>query len=348
MRKWRKKEGIVMNKFLLFTGAGLSVPLGLPITTGFEEIIHRCPAPLSTYIGQYLQGAGNDIEKVVSTIELFLNKDTLLDSIINQMGPDNGNFGAVEKEIRRFRGDGAKFLIEVKSGMYDVLDNYDRASATTLYLNIIREIRSYSPDSSISFFTTNYDLTFESTAYHSREEFSALGIRDIVYCFQPIFGTFAFDKTQKFEWEPALLEYIKLHGSLDWQSDDEVVCTKSGTATKPANPNKSPLLYPGFKGIPSVEPFVSFHERLMQRLHEAEVIIVAGFAFRDPYINKLFEFLLKSNEQHVYCINPASADDLPSESAIPAFTAEFPHFHHIQKKIELTLDPLDLETILQP
>ncbi len=59
--------------------------------------------------------------------------------------------------------------------------------------------------------------------------------------------------------------------------------------TVPDDPDQMAILYPGFKGVPEVEPFVSLHGRLSTRLADADVVIVIGFAFRDAYINSVFE-----------------------------------------------------------
>jgi hypothetical protein len=330
-----------MSKILIFTGAGFSVPLDLPITTGFTNLINKCPNELKNHLTAYLEKGFNDIEKFISTLESFANERSLSASIISSMTQTNGNFGAVNNHINNLKAQSRNFILQVKSGIYDLLSNFDRDNSRQIYLNLLGQVRAKYSDARISIFTTNYDLTFENTVYNYRDEIVKAGYRDIIYGFTPSFGTFAFDPKQEFKWESDLLEYIKLHGSLDWQPDQNVICTKSGTSTKPADPNQSPLLYPGFKEIPATEPFVSFHERLIARLSEATEVIVIGFAFRDPYLNSIFEFFLRTTKANLFCFNPANINDLPEESAIRTFSQQFKKFHYVQKGIEIRNEPLE-------
>ena len=320
------------------------MPLGLPITTGFTSLINQCPDQVKTYLSKYLGEGINDIEKVTSTLENFINSRSFEDTIL-LTHLNNSSFQGVYEHYNNKKVECKSFLLKVKSGMYDLLAKFDKESSKTIYLNLLKQLKMKYDDARISIFTTNYDLTFENTVYNYKEEIKKLGISDIVYGFTPDFGTFAFNPLQEFKWENTYLEYIKLHGSLDWQSDENVICTKSGTCTKPADPNQSPLLYPGFKGIPNNQPFITFHERLVARLSEATDVFIIGFAFRDPYLNKLFEFFLRTSKANVYCFNPSDVKLLPEESAIRSFIQDFKRFKYIQKGIEISENPLDLSSI---
>lgn len=104
------------------------------------------------------------------------------------------------------------------------------------------------------------------------------------------------------------------------------------------------LLYPGFKGTPSNEPYKSFHDALLERLLTADIIYVIGFAFRDEFINNQFDIALKINpDLHVYCFNPVALAKLPVESKMPFFVEKYPNkFHHVAKAIAKTDGKLPL------
>lgn len=83
----------------------------------------------------------------------------------------------------------------------------------------------------------------------------------------------------------------KLHGSVDWKIGN------GGTADRPVirhglpefegDHEKRLILYPGFKGRPDRQPFISFHQYFRQRIAKASHVLFIGFAFRDDFINEL-------------------------------------------------------------
>jgi hypothetical protein len=135
-----------------------------------------------------------------------------------------------------------------------------------------------------------------------------------------------------------------LHGSLDWTKDNKGHVMKTGGITLPANPDAMPLLYPGYKDTPTDEPFISIHNKLYLRLNQCDEVYVVGFAFRDPYINSIFEFALRGNpELIINCYNPLPIKDLPDESAIPQFIKNSPkQFIYNQRGIEDSENPLEI------
>ena len=85
----------------------------------------------------------------------------------------------------------------------------------------------------------------------------------------------------------------KLHGSIDWQYDSEDI-TKSGPHYTREEQNHC-ILYPGYKGVPSEEPFSVFHDHLRNVARGGHDVLKAaifiGFAFRDNYINSILKNL---------------------------------------------------------
>lgn len=83
----------------------------------------------------------------------------------------------------------------------------------------------------------------------------------------------------------------KLHGSVDWKigngGSTERPVIRYGLPEFEGDHDKRLILYPGFKGRPSRQPFIAFHEYFKQRVGKATHLLFIGFAFRDEFINEL-------------------------------------------------------------
>lgn len=100
----------------------------------------------------------------------------------------------------------------------------------------------------------------------------------------------------------------KLHGSVNWSRDgDDIFISDPGF--KGAD-ERHAIIYPGFKGRPAEEPFVTMHQYFVRALALADVLIFIGFAFRDEHINELCERYVRPDAR-VIVINPSSLSRLP-------------------------------------
>jgi hypothetical protein len=159
----------------------------------------------------------------------------------------------------------------------------------------------------IDIVTTNYDLVIESALEHLKNNQIDSGSTIGLY---PVIDTKRWSNLNN---RTGML--TKLHGSVDWKIGG------GGTATDPVirrghpefdgDHSKRLILYPGFKGVPSAEPFITFHDHFKRRLAEASHVLFIGFAFRDDYINEIISNNL-STKTHVAVINPAP--ELPKEN----------------------------------
>lgn len=330
-----------MNKIIIFTGAGMSYPLGLPITTEFTKIIEKIPDKIKIYLERYLQEDFKDIEKIMSTLESFIDQHDFLTTIIDQE-IQLGYFQQTRSFLDDARDTCHHVLTGLKDSIYDILNKFEEEKAAKLYTSLIKQIKDRSSEkTAISFFTTNYDLSFEKTLYLSLKKYTDLNIKSVDFGFVDNMISQNYTSNQDFIWDPNTIEYIKLHGSLDWQEDELMGCVRTGTCIKPIDPNETPLLYPGFKGVPQKEPFISFHKRFENRIDNCDAIVVIGFAFRDEYLNSIFEFFLKTTGKKIYCFNPCNLEDFPEESKVPFFTEEYTNFLLINKEVKIKNNPLD-------
>lgn len=342
-----------LAKVLVFTGAGVSVPLGLPSTMDFSESVLLGAGSVTQQAVKYLGTYGNDIERLLSILETFKSESSFSEFLLpyTVAGLSNVNpLSHIQGRFRQLKSEAVGELTRIKKIIFESLNEYETDQALALYVNLVSEIRACSAESSISIITTNYDLTFEDAfeAEGSQSKWEAIGVKDVNYCFPIKYGRPIYNSSQDFGWNPDVVEYLKIHGSLDWHRDARGKCTRSGSNTVPDDPDQMAILYPGFKGVPDVEPFVSIHGRLHRRLAEADRIIVIGFAFRDEYINSIFEniFRIRPKMQLLY-FNPLSIDKFPDDSFVPHFIENYSCFHHIQRGIKVEERPLDLASYIK-
>lgn len=114
----------------------------------------------------------------------------------------------------------------------------------------------------------------------------------------------------------------KLHGSVNWsRAGSEILL---GDPLFKGTDERHAIIYPGFKGRPAAEPFLTLHQYFRRALSEADAAVFIGFAFRDEYINEICERDTKPSTR-VFVVNPAplSALPFPSQSLGPQIQRGF-------------------------
>lgn len=337
-----------MDRVVVFTGAGISAPLGLPTTVEFLSDIRQGQLPVTESVCNYLASAkssrGEDIEWILSELERFSTGAGFIEANLVKLAVGNPNaaagVGHMTSTISDWRNQARREISRIKKILFRRLQSFDVGKAFDLYLNIIKQLQKRHAGGSISVITTNYDLTFDT--FIDELDPAELGIAG----FNTSFVGNAYDPRENFSWETDVIEYLKVHGSLDWHCGRKG-CRKSGVATTPENPDEMHILYPGFKDIPSAEPFISIGGKLNRRLNSATHVYVVGFAFRDAHINTMFENALSLRKDlNVLQINPSSLKNYPVESAVSRFDSAFDNFQIIQKKVEVGVDPLPLDAAM--
>lgn len=129
------------------------------------------------------------------------------------------------------------------------------------------------------------------------------------------------DKKGISEWKPSEFErsfysqnsvgikLLKLHGSLDWRRRDSNII-KVGTEEKSVSDDDNILIYPGEKGEPTDNPFLTIYEHFRSNLMNTNTCIAVGFSFRDEYINKIFLEFLGNKKRKLICVSKNASKDL--------------------------------------
>jgi SIR2-like domain len=285
---------------------------------------------------------GSDIEWVLSTLTAFASETDFTEFIHLERSNTDSN---ARVEIAKLKHAASEEVTRLKKTLFNRLRRYDATLTLTLYLSILKELQKAFAVKAFSVFTTNYDLTFETAMEQpgALAELNKLGPRSIEYGFAMHFGRPIYDARDQFayDWSDKRIEFYKLHGSLDWHIDPAGQCTRAGSIIVPDEPSEVPILYPGYKAIPDSEPFSSLHGRLHKRLTDCARVSVFGFAFRDAYINSIFDNVLRSRpELPVDCYNPIARENCPRDSKLPYFVNTYPNFKHIE--VGLTKEPFVL------
>ena len=185
--------------------------------------------------------------------------------------------------------------------------------------------------SRVDLVTTNYDLVIEGALRRVSSLKVDNGFNDDLYP--------GIDFSR---WEDGGPEsrglLTKLHGSVDWKLghggtiDHPVI--RRGHPEFDGDHKKRLILYPGFKGRPDRQPFISFHEYFRHRLASATHLLFIGFAFRDEFINELVA-TAASPTVRIAVLDPAKT--LPTN---PSFLARAVHLRQAFGK------PKGLKTLL--
>ena len=146
----------------------------------------------------------------------------------------------------------------------------------------IRDIVSKSEQIKINIFSLNYDLIFEDKLNTSHEKlldngFSEKEIANVKRkCWVEDFND---------DNSPAKINLYKLHGSLDWEYDEDIedIIIKENVYD-----NQEPLIIFGsYSKMLSFDPFLYMLSKFRDLLHEATILFVIGYSFHDKYINNM-------------------------------------------------------------
>jgi hypothetical protein len=154
--------------------------------------------------------------------------------------------------------------------------------------------------------TTNYDLVIENLRNANRQRPYHRGFKPDETSEEKYLAIDEFDREDH---QVTGIEYLKLHGSIDWwlrKSDNRIVLRESpytyGIDTYPGQM----MVYPIYEKYISKDPFFSLHSYFRKLLYYQDIYVVIGYSFRDPSINNAFaDMLRKRAETRMIIINPA-------------------------------------------
>jgi hypothetical protein len=334
-----------MDVFLL--GAGASAPLGLPTTRGFlkdfepeteeqEALFHQIcqlfsASPETIDIEAIFYSLENLIACSSGELKSFFNSGKVRQAfsyapqVFNAQGfshpwtPTNleKGFASILKGLSQT----AKELqISIKRYVLQVLSSFDPENAFELFFPVFEPFISRKKP--LIIFTTNYDIVLEKAFCPDgflAKKWKALGVRAFYFGFEARDLITVFHLNLKKVLKPGIVSLLKLHGSITWRLYKDFVI--HAWKDVPFDPDSPSLIYPGYKGVPDREPFISLHLAFLHCLAKANRLISIGFAFRDPYIHALLHHALSLNSSlKVYALVP----EFPEDSFFPELEQAFP------------------------
>lgn len=303
-------------KISLFTGAGASAGLGFPTTSQFMQKIppkmtdNKLMRLAYEFLSKRKQNV--DIEKILSMLNSNLE---ILDYNNISYNFFLENLPAKDEPVRNWieniKNETEELILQIKELIFEKYSKQLPGDPTQVeklrkhYFSLFDRICSFiDKEKSFDIFTTNYDTSIEDFVI------STNGLDDILKISNKQFSD-GFPKRARRPEEHIWSEqnynnginYFKLHGSINWRYDErnekimQVILQR-----RPSDIEKYLVIYPGYKGIPTDNPFAYNHNQLATSLTQSHICIIIGFSFRDPYISSLFRWAMEFNSSLFLCI----------------------------------------------
>jgi len=315
--------------YIVFAGAGASIAVNKKQYPTTREFFQQLPQSIKDDIifkstVDYLKSKKEidtpDIEEILWIItEQEEDISKLIDSSSpigwllnkNRIMPLTNVKGDIHNPLRQA---GPTFDKRVKQLIYDINEQiytFYRAEPSTQDLSktwtpFYTKMLAQHSKTAIEVFTTNYDVVLEAAlqSIHGQGALTIDGRKKRVYESLDL-DAWSQNSNEKLK-NNKYIRLTKLHGSVDWtqESTDAPILTSAPGFR--GEHGKHVILYPGFKGDPEAEPFITFHQHFSNYIREAETLIFIGFAFRDQYINTLLETRTSPTTQ-IIVIDPSSS-----------------------------------------
>jgi hypothetical protein len=301
---------------MLFLGAGISTPFGVPtmnemvkkfelnlIAGSREEILYKD-------IARFLEEQFNryDLETVISVLERITNLKKLQpfeEFLIYRSGKNiKSLIGSDDEDTSQKLMDNIKAFV-FEQCKFD-LEIYDNNKA--IFQEILKMMADIDGGTSESYmcntYTTNYDRYFDmflkerfDNRYHIsvKDYFDYSGLNNILVVPEEDFIQSSHPNT----------EYVKMHGSTDWYRDTKGRVVRT---TEPfANYQPGIMMYPTNDKSLYLEPWIKFIMLFKRAVAQSNYLVVIGYSFNDEYIRNIFLENLNDATRKMAILNPSGA-----------------------------------------
>ncbi len=305
------------------TGAGASKPLGLPtmealLPNAFEsqlDVEERHVFDMAANWAGAQNPAVLDFELVFTLVDTIAHLGEN-DPVAMAFAPARANAGGFQFKatpgsyvaggnLPAYRNAAASLAERLKRAVHEQLAEPNKALAVKLYHDLFRVLGAIiEAPGVIDLFTTNYDRAVEVS-----HETPANVDFDLVRGFGRV------GRARAPRWDPSLydkapgkrltVKLYKLHGSLDWRRNGDVV---EEVAADEYVKGRNAVIYPIRKPVVE-EPFTTLFGLFKQRLEKSDVCVVIGSSLRDEYIRQALVEWLAADTLRLVIVDP-HADDL--------------------------------------
>jgi hypothetical protein len=281
------QRSLIGSKILVLTGAGASVPFGMPTMAEFR--VHLSSGMIDQ-ISEMKKGF--DLEVLLGVLTFYeqigdrFPGDPLLQSAFHQAGyPLGSNARALKNDI-----------FDKIIDLYGELSPQLREKAGQIYLPLFNDLLCYcgNQPSVLPIFTTNYDLTFEEIRILDKNFTLNNGLQNAGHNDEWASENYRGARDYKFA-------IFRLHGCSHWMrnKNNSRIVFQPAPDRKDLARKEPAVLYPlvGKEVAVSEEPFATGYSYLRECLRAARVILIIGYSGRDPLIQQYIAESLRHDTQ---------------------------------------------------
>ena len=322
------------NEIIVLLGAGSSADAGIPVSTTMIdklESLLKTDLAWKTHLQFYnlvksailysdgIQGVSSpnfDIERLVNVLsELEKRENSILYPFVGSWIPRLMEVATYDFQ-ERCKSFKEKILEELKQWV--TLGDY---SDGRYYKKLFDFQQEY--NYSLRVFSLNYDLCIEKNTPENKEVVRGFDNKTHVWSWKPY--------EQKEEYELALYLY-KLHGSIDWEREDNLSLREVDNLPKIPD-----LIFGTNYKMQYVDPYLFYAYEFRKYSLESKIIITIGYSFRDEHINGILDQALRLDaERRVIMVSP-DADKLHKQ------LGSSKQYISVKKKAKEFFDDLTLE-----
>lgn len=302
------------DDIVVLLGAGASVDAGIPhsatMVSQIEESFNSKEweefrdlynyVRSAVYYAEGIQGKFGDtitfnIERLVEALdELTRREEHPLYPFVGAWNPRLVQVAGERFErIDRFRNK----IVERLRREWIEIPNYDKARYYEGLLRLQREVQH-----PLRVFTLNYDMCVENVCRLNHHEFPERGFdEDRIWQWQ------LFDDTEDREQQIIL---YKLHGSVDWQYDENTSRLTYSDSTSKIPSGKGALIFGTSYKLQYVDPFLFLVYQFRRLSLVARLLLIVGYGFGDEHINGILaQALYSSPEKRLVVVSPLNKND---------------------------------------
>ncbi|MEE9129224.1 MAG: SIR2 family protein [Phycisphaerales bacterium] len=290
------------SDLLVLTGAGASVPVGIPamqgMAAGFRKSLSRSSALLRSLDFLRDLGSKDDLEDLLQHANALIElPGQPLERFVQTCVAMRSEKRISDYEKRR--DERLQGIKELRSALLQWINEsclkFRRDDAVRIFSDII----SVLADKRIPLYTTNYDAVPDYVARLGQI---------------PVFDNFQLDRLGRYFWDPGLasfagngLQLVKMHGSIHWHaSDDGVVERLSQPAllNQEGKPLQRLLIFPTrFKDI-YAQHYFPLYTSFTRALGKASALLIIGHSLRDEYLLAAVRERLTDTKFQLLVIDP--------------------------------------------
>lgn len=318
------------RKYLVFLGAGSSIPLGFPGSVQLVKDFVTGLRRLNAVDKETMLEKIKKLKRSIVTNKFDYDSESLYSCLegysspaqyAEQMGPFACSLCKIQP-VSKVRSDPISIMLrslfeEFLITRYYKEDPFLKLNIKSMYnrffskISGIKDWKSSEPDwesSTFDIFTTNFDYVLET--YSDQVNKSLFKGYRIVENDRIIFTPKEYDKTL------APLRLYKLHGSVELSllADSNVVAHLPpgipGTSYKGEKISSKVMIYGIQKNI-IAEPYFDLLSIFKKRLSKSKNCFVVGYSFRDPWITQIFIDVLKSAPRKIKFIGEKESTKIP-------------------------------------